>query len=158
MTEAKVKNNFLNRKSQLAEAESKFLQRKCSGNQLRNMILSCRGDSLSNDELYIHYKEYNRKKFACLFSFLVIPGLTYLYTKQAKLALLSLIPAYVFDKFLHWNISLSASNSPNYATKSHENYLKTVYAFNKLIQATSNNKWHSKPLNEKEFIERNTYK
>jgi hypothetical protein len=153
-------NKFLNRKALFEQKTNEERTKRFSGNTIRNMILSSRGDSLSNDELYNHYSEYRRHKYACLFSFALIPGATYFYTRSLKLTLFSLAPAYAVDCFLKWSLTVPSSNSFQFGHRSYMEFLKTALGMNLIQFATPLDKWEPGhgTIPMKEWIERNTYR
>jgi hypothetical protein len=158
MTEEKVNNKFIERKNDLIKSTNELYSRQYGGNNIRNLILSTRGDALPNEELYNHYYEYRRKRLACLFSFTAIPIATWLYTKQPKYVLLSLLPAYLFDKGLCKLLTGQSTSSYQFGFHSYQHFYKVIYCLNNLKLVEPADKWHNGKRDYKEFIERNTYR
>jgi hypothetical protein len=158
MTEQEQKFNPLETKKVV---EQKGYDRKTSlyqGNTIRRLVLCSRGDSLSNDELYNHYKEYRRLRLAKLLTYTLIPGATYYCFKKPKYVILSLLPALTIDIALQFWLRRPTTSSFKFGEKSYDSYIRLTLAMNLLGTSTHADKWNPTTINHKEFFERNSYR
>ena len=160
MTEQAIKK-ILNRKIDTEKNQDKILYKYSDHGVIRQMILSSRGDSLSNQQLTRHYYDLRIRKLISNL-FYLLPIAAYGFYRKTNLLLL-FIPCHLVSNYLYKHVNMSTFGSDysyNFAKRSMDEYYGNILVPNFKKLATMEDKWNisKNQIPHKEWIERNDYK
>jgi hypothetical protein len=168
MAEATINNpSIFDRKKHLADLSEKFVKKTRPSYLFRQEILASQNaDGLSENELRNQVKELRSRRFLSVIPLVAIPAAIYYLKFNNRLAILSIIPAYILYHRI-WNSSLlnkEISFSTNFAKKSKERFLNKITGANGRYVLTPEEIWNLKTLPKdrtislKDWIARNEYR
>jgi hypothetical protein len=161
MTEQAIKK-IIDRKNIVHKKQDELNTQYSDAGIIRQMILSSRGDSLSNEHLILHRSELRIRKFISNIIY-VLPLAAFAYFKTGRSLVFSLIPSFILSNnfYKYGKISKYPSDySYSFAERSMKEFYGNILLPNFKKIASPEDKWNSSKnqIPHKEWIERNDYK